>query len=139
MNNSKPITYRGRYLGLSVLVIIQIINGLIHTISGLVLILGSRIPMTSSTNEPLVFSIYTLTFGILTIFFTVLLWKGKRWGWIGTILISFFVIIADTLTILDLVTFLGIIKTAGIGEIPYCMVIIFYLIQNHIISEYNSD
>lgn len=132
MNNSKPITYRGRYLGLSVLVIVQIINGLIHSISGLVLILGSNIPLASSTNEPLVFSFYTLTFGILTIFFTVLLWKGKRLGWIGTILISFFVIVADTLTILDLMTFLGIIKTAGIGEIPYCMVIIFYLIQNHI-------
>jgi hypothetical protein len=137
MNKSKSVTYRGRYLGLAVLTVVQIINGLIHTISGLILIFGSDISIASSTNNLLVFSFYTLTFGILTIFITIFLWKGNRWGWIGTIAISFFVIVADILTIFDFLTFLGIIKIAGIGEIPYCMIIIFYLIQNHVRSEYN--
>ena len=131
------VTYRGRFLGIAVLVGIHAINGLIHTFSGLALILGSYIPMASSSNAPSIFSFYTLTYGILTIFFTYLLWKGKRLGWIGTVAVSLFIIIADTLTIFDLLTFLGIIKTAGIGEIPYSLIIILYLLQNHVRSKYN--
>ena len=72
----------------------------------------------------------------MTIVFTYLLWKGKRLGWIGTVAVSSFVIIADILTIFDLITFLGVVKTAGIGEIPYCLVIIIYLLQTHVRSKY---
>ena len=135
--SDKVVTFRGRFLGIAVLVGIQVINGLIHTFSGLVLVLGSGIPMASSSNSLVIFSFYTLTYGLLTIFFTYLLWNGKKMGWIGTIAVSFFVIIADTLTIFDLLTFLGIIKTAGIGEIPYCLVTIIYLTQKHVRSKYN--
>ena len=134
--SDKVVTLRGRSLGISILVGIQVINGLIHTFFGLALVLGSYIPMASSSSAPSIFSFYTFTYGILTIFFTYLLWKGKRLGWIGTIAISLFVIIADTLTIFDLLTFLGIIKTAGIGEIPYSLIIVIYLIQNHVRSKY---
>lgn len=131
------VTFRGRFLGIAVLVVIQLINGIIHTFSGLALLLGSYILMASSSNAPSIFSFYTLTYGILTIVFTYLLWKGKRLGWIGTVAVSSFVIIADILTIFDLITFLGVVKTAGIGEIPYCLVIIIYLIQTHVRSKYS--
>ena len=134
---SKIVTFRGRFLGIAVLVVIQLINGLIHAFSGLALLLEHYIPMAASSNAPSIFSFYTLTYGILTIIFTYLLWKGKRLGWIGTVAVSLFVIIADTLTIFDLLIFLGIIKTAGIGEIPYCLIIIVYLIQDHVRSKYN--
>ena len=138
MNKSdKVVTFRGRFLGIAVLVGIQVINGLIHTFSGLVLVLGTYIPMASSSNAISIFSYYTLIYGILTIFFTYLLWKGKRLGWIGSVGTLSFVIIVDILTIFDLITFLGVIKTAGIGEIPYCLVIIIYLIQDHVRSKYN--
>ena len=133
----KVVTFKGRFFGIAVLVVIQLINGIIHTFSGLALLLGSYIPMASSSNAPSFFSFYTLTYGILTIVFTYLLWKGKRLGWIGTIAVSSFVIIADILTIFDLITFLGVVKTAGIGEIPYCIVIIIYLIQTHVRSKYS--
>ena len=133
----KVVTFKGRFFGIAVLVVIQLINGIIHTFSGLALLLGSYIPMASSSNAPSIFSFYTLTYGILTIVFTYLLWKGKRLGWIGTVAVSSFVIIADILTIFDLITFLGVVKTAGIGEIPYCIVIIIYLIQTHVRSKYS--
>jgi hypothetical protein len=133
----KIVSIKGRFLGIAVLVVIQCINGIIHTFSGVALLLGSYIPMASSSNAPLILSFYTLTYGILTIVFTYLLWKGKRLGWIGTVTVLSFVIIADILTIFDLITFLGVVKTAGIGEIPYCLVILLYLIQNHVRSKYS--
>ena len=56
MNKSdKVVTFRGRFLGIVVLVGIQVMNGLIHTFSGLVLVLGTYIPMASSSNAPLFF------------------------------------------------------------------------------------
>ena len=131
------VTYRGRSFGIIVLTLIQAINGLIHTFSGLALLFGSYIPMASSSSTPSIFSFYTLFYGTLTILFTYLLWKGKRLGWIGTVAVSLLVISADILTILDLITVLGIIKTAGIGEIPYCIIIILYLIQNHVRQKFN--
>ena len=127
----RVVTFRGRFLGIGVLVAIQVINGLIHTFFGLLLVLGSYVPTASST-APSVFSFYTLIYGILTLLFTYLLWKGKRLGWIGTVAVALFVIIADALTVIDLLTFLGIIKTAAILEIPYSLVTVLYLIQNHV-------
>jgi hypothetical protein len=128
----RVVTFRGRFLGIGVLVAIQVINGLIHTFFGLVLVLGTYISMTASS----VFSFYTLIYGILTLLFTYLLWKGKRLGWIGTVAVALFVIVADSLTVLDLLTFLGIIKTAAIMEIPYSFVTVLYLIQNHVRTKY---
>ena len=133
---SKVVLFQGRYLGLAVLSVIQLINGIIHTFSGLALLFGDYFPMTPSSNAPAVFSFYTFVYGVLTLFFTYLLWKEKRIGWIGTVTVSLFVIIADALTILNVITFLGIIKTAGIGEIPYCIIIVAYLAQSHIRSKF---
>ena len=53
---SKVVTVRGRFFGIAVLVVIQLINGIIHTFSGLALLLGSYIPMASSSNAPSFFS-----------------------------------------------------------------------------------
>ena len=131
----RVVTFRGSFLGIVALTIIQVINGLIHTFFGLVLLLGTSISMTSS-NFPLVFSFYTLIYGILTLLFTFLLWKGKGLGWIGTVVVALFVILADSLTVLDLLTFLGIIKIAAIVEIPYSLATVLYLIQNHVRIKY---
>ncbi len=132
----RVVTFRGRFFGIVILTGIQVINGLIHTFFGLVLVLGTYISMAISSNATSVFSFYTLIYGILTLFFTYLLWNYKRLGWIGTVAVALFVIIADSLTVFDLVTFLGIIKTAAIVEIPYSLVTVLYLIQNHVRSKY---
>jgi uncharacterized membrane protein (DUF2068 family) len=132
----RVVTFRGRFLGIGVLAAIQVINGLIHTFFGLLLVLGTYMSMADSSNAPSVFSFYTLIYGILTLLFTYLLWKDKRSGWIGTVAVALFVILADSLTVLDLLTFLGIIKTAAIVEIPYSLVTVLYLIQNHVRTKY---
>jgi hypothetical protein len=76
MNKSYKVpTFGGRFLGIAVLVVIQVINGLIHTFSGLALILESYIPMASSSNAPLIFGVYNLIYGLLTTFFIYLFWK----------------------------------------------------------------
>ena len=133
----KDVTFKGRFLGIAVLTGLQSINGIIHAFFGFVLLLGSYVPFASSSNTPLIFSFYTLIYGLLTILFTYMIWKGKRLGWIGTVAVALFVIIADTLTVFDLLTFLGIVKTAAIGEIPYSLLTIIYLIQNHVRSKFN--
>lgn len=133
----RVIAFRGRFLGIGILTGVQAVNGLIHTFFGLVMVLGSYVPSAFSSNALSVFSFYTLVYGVLTLLFTYWLWKGKRLGWIGTVAVSLFVIIADTLTVLDLLTFLGIVKTAVILEIPYSLVTVLYLIQNHVRTKYN--
>ena len=130
------VSFSGRFLGIGVLTAIQVINGLIHTFFGSVLVLGTFISVAASLNAPSVFRFYTLIYGILTLLFTCLLCKGKRLGWIGTVAVALFVIIADSLTVLDLLTFLGIIKTAAILEIPYSLVTVLYLIQTHVRTKY---
>jgi hypothetical protein len=146
--SGKVSTFRGRFLGIAVLAGIQVINGLIHTFSGLALVLGSYSP-TASSNARLIFGVYNLIYGLLTIFFTHLLWKGKRSGWIGTVAVSLFVIIEDTLTVLNLLNVPDILKTAIFGEIPYsaCMharslahlLITIYLLQKHVRSKYEIN
>ena len=133
----KVVTFRGRFLGISVLAAIQVVNGLIHTFFGSVLVLGVFPPLAASPNAASIYSFYTLIYGVLSLIFACLLWKGKRLGWIGTVAVSSFVIIADTLTMLDLLTFLGIFKAAGMLEIPYSLVTVLYLIQTHVRTKYD--
>ena len=137
MNNKRnDITFRGRYLGVIVLAVVQYIVGIIHISFGLIMLSGN-FSMNSSLITSTIYSLYTLVYGILTFVFTYLFWKGKRLGWIGTIMVSLFVILADTLTVLNLLSVLGIPKIAAIGEIPFSTLIIFYLLQNHVRSKYN--
>ena len=130
------VTFKGRFLGIGLLVTIQFINGLIHTFFGLLLVLGIYVPFASTSNAPSVFSVYTLIYGVLTILFTYLLWKGNHSGWVGTVAVAAFIIIADALTVVDLLTFLGIVKTAAILEIPYSLITVLYLLQSHVRTKY---
>jgi hypothetical protein len=65
---------------------------------------------------------------LLTVWLAVFIWQGKRVGWIGTIAVSFFVIVADLLTLLDLPSIPGIPKSAGAIEIIYSTIVIAYLL-----------
>ena len=135
----KVVTVRGRFFGIAVLVVIQFINGIIHTFSGFALLLGGYIPVASPSMAPLIFNYYTLAFGILTVFFTYLFWTGKRSGWIGTVAVSLFVILMDIIAVLGLSNVLGIPspKVAAIGEIPFSILVLIYLLQHHVRSKYS--
>jgi hypothetical protein len=135
MKQSGFPSIRGRFLGVVILVGIQLLVGLIHVFFGLVMFSGNL--SISFISTPMIYSMYTLVYGGLTFVFTCLLWLGKRLGWIGTIVVSLFVIVADTLTVLDLFTGLGIPATAALGEIPFSTLIIAYLIQRHVRTKYS--
>jgi uncharacterized membrane protein (DUF2068 family) len=137
MNNPPDLSFRGRSLGIVLLVAIQFVVGVIHTIFGLMMLSGN-FSATSFSLEPTIYSIYTLVYGCLTLIFTYLLWLQKRSGWLGTIAVSLFVIFADTLTVFNLLPVLGIPNTAALGEIPFSIIIIAYLVQAHVRSEYNT-
>jgi len=128
------INVRERFLGVFILVIVQSLVGLIHIFLGSVMILGTSVAPYSTSS--LIYSYYTLAFGLLTLFFTILLWAGKRLGWIGTVAIFLFVTIADTIAFFSLFNVLGIPKIAGLGEIPYSLIILCYLLQSHIKLKY---
>ena len=130
------IAFKGRYLGITFLVIVQFIVGLIHMFFGAAMLSGI-FSVSSYLGTPIIYSVYTLVYGCLTFFFTYLVWTTKRLGWIGTVAVSFFVILADTLTVFNLFNVLGIPKLAAIGEIPFSIVIILYLLQDHVRSKYN--
>ena len=131
------ITFMGRYLGVTFLVIVQFIVGVIHMFFGLAMLSGS-FSIASYSGTPMVYSVYTLVYGVLTFFFTFLVWINRRFGWIGTIAVSFFVILADSLTIFNLFNILEIPKLAAIGEIPFSILVILYLLQHHVRSKYNA-
>ena len=134
--SEKFLSFRGRFLGIVILVVIQFMVGIIHIFFGLAMLSGN-FSVASYSITPIVYSVYTLVYGGLTFFFTYLLWVGNRMGWIGTMIISLFVILADTLTAFNLLNVLGIPKVAAIGEIPYSILILTYLLQNHVRSKYS--
>lgn len=125
----EPLTYRGRSLGITALTAAQIIIGAIHTASGLMLLASE---LSGGTQVSIVYNVYTLTFGLLTLLFAALIWQGKKLGWIGTISVSVFVIVADTLTVLDLPSIPGIPKSAAVIEILYSLLVVFYLLLPHV-------
>lgn len=129
-------TFKGRFLGVAVLVAVQLIIGVIHVVFGFAMFSGSFSVVAVSVT-PLVYSVYTATYGLLTLLFAYLVWVGKRSGWIGTAAVSLFVILADTLTVLGLLTALGIPPLAAVGEIPFSILVITYLLQPHVRTKYN--
>ena len=137
-----PIAYRGRIIGIVALVVAQFLVGLVHAFFGFWLFLSTSPKIEPFSGilgpspGPEIYSIYTVVFGLLTLFFAVPLWLGKRWGWIGTNTVLFFVIIADSLTLLDLPSIPGIPKFAGFGEITYSVLVVLYLLQGHIRTKY---
>jgi hypothetical protein len=119
-------TFHGRSLGITALTAAQLLIGIIHIISGAVLFAFenfSALPVTAA------YDIYTFVYGLLILVFAVYLWKGKKAGWIGTIAVSLFVIAADALTLLDLLSVPGIPKAPAFAEIAYSVVVVAYLMQ----------
>ena len=124
---SKPpqVTYKGRSLGIVVLVAAQLLIGVVHVASGLWL-LGAELSVGVAAN--VAYDVYTLVFGVLVFLFAVWIWQGKKLGWAGTVAVSFFVIAADGLTLLDLPSIPGIPKPPAFAEIAYSVVLVGYLL-----------
>lgn len=116
--------YKGRSLGIVALTAAQIFIGSIHVFFGLLLLAFENLNFIQAT---VAYDVYTIIFGGLTVVFGAFIWHGKKAGWIGTIAVSLFVIVADSLTLLDLPSIPGIPKFAGSTEIAYSVLIIVYL------------
>ena len=119
----EPITYKGRSLGILVLVAAQLFIGAIHALFGVLLFsFGSDVlPATYA------YDVYTLVFGLLVCVFAWFIWQGKRAGWIGTVVVSVFVTVADALVVLRLPSIPGIPLFAAPTEIVYSLLVIGYL------------
>jgi uncharacterized membrane protein HdeD (DUF308 family) len=130
----RPIpTYKGRSLGIVVLTAAQLLIGAIHVFFGSLLLAFENLTFIRAT---IIYDVYTVAFGILTMVFAVFIWREKKSGWIGTIAVSLFVIAADSLTLLDLPSIPGIPKFAGFGEITYSVLIIVYLCTRQVREKY---
>jgi hypothetical protein len=135
MSRKQPpvITYKGRSLGIVVLIAAQLFIGAIHVFFGLLLLGFENLLFMQAI---IVYDVYTIMFGLLTVVFAVFIWQGKKTGWIGTIAVSLFVIAADSLTLLDLPSIPGIPTFAGFGEITYSFLIIIYLCTRQVREKY---
>ena len=135
MSNKQPptITYKGRNIGLAVLVAAQLLIGAIHVFFGFLLLAFENLNFIQAT---LAYDVYTIIFGSLTVVFAVLIWQGKKIGWVGTIAVSLFVTVADSLTLLDLPSIPGIPKFPGFTEIGYSILIIVYLCTSKVRKKY---
>jgi heme A synthase len=134
-NKPTPPTYKGRSIGIVVLVVAQILIGLIHVFSGLLLFFSENFAGLQAT---VAYDVYTLIFGLLVLIFAFFIWQGKKLGWVGTIAVSLFVILVDTLTLLDLPSIPGVPKFAGLTEIGCSIVIIIYLCSGGVRKKYLS-
>ena len=92
-----------------------------------------------SEQTPSVYSVYTVIFGLVTLLFTLGLWIGKNWGWLGTVSVFLFVTTADALTLLNLLSILGIPKFAAASEIVYSVVLLLFLVQPHVRAKYQAS
>ena len=128
MNANKlefPASFKGKYIGVLILVLVQILVGAIHSAIGLGLILGAY--------AEFVYSLYTLLYGIFTVIFAYGLWMGQKSGWVGTFLVSIFVIVVDVSAVLNVPLISEVPKSAAFGEIVYSLVALLYLFQPKII------
>jgi heme A synthase len=132
-NQRKQVTFKGRSLGIVALTAFQLLIGVIHVFSGLWL-LASEVAVSSQVS--LAYDIYTLVFGLLVLVFAVFIWQGKKAGWIGTVGVSLFVIVADALTLLDLPSIPGIPKFPALTEIAHSVLIVVYLCSSHVRKKY---
>ena len=124
-----PITYKGRSLGIIVLTAAQLLIGVIHVFFGLLLFAFENLTFIQGT---IAYNAYTVIFGVLVTVFAVFIWQGKKAGWIGTVAVSLFVIVADILTVLNLPSIPGIPKSAALTEIAYSILVIIYLSAGHV-------
>ena len=144
MNKSvSPLEYKGRTLGIVALTAAQVLIGFVHVVFGFWFLIAPRTTLVvgvaglSSAGD--IYSIYTIVFGFLTLLFAVPLWLQKHWGWVGTFVVLAFVVVADSLTLLDLPSIPGIPKFAGFGEIAYSIFVMIYLLQAHVRVKYGIN
>jgi hypothetical protein len=139
----RPTAYKDRYLGILVLVAAQILVGFIHIAFGVWMLVAPYTAPSSgllgTSAGPDIYAGYTVIFSLLTLVFAWAVWMKKSWGWMGTVAVALFVIVADSLTLLDLPSVPGIPKFAGFGEITYSVIIILYLTQSHVRATYGIN
>ena len=130
-------------MGIVFLVVVQLLVGFIHVVFGFWLLIAtwasSSVGFVGLSSTPVIYSVYTIFFGFLSLLFAILLWLQRRWGWVGTFVILVFVIVADSLTLLDLLSVLGLPKFAGYGEIAYSILVIIYLLQDHVRNKFGIN
>ena len=129
----KPPTYKGRSIGIVLLTAAQLLVGGIHIFSGLLLLVFENLASFQAT---LAYDVYTFVYGLLVSIFAVLIWQGKKTGWVGTVAVSLFVIAADTLTLLDLPSIPGIPKAPALLEIAYSVLVVGYLCTGSVRKKY---
>jgi hypothetical protein len=130
-------TYKGRFLGITIIVAIQFIYGIIHTFFGFMSLLGENILLPSSSSALLIYNYYTLALGIYTVLFTYFLWKEKQIGWIGTVAVGLFVIMVYILVLFEFLKIPRIINLTAIAGIIFNVLILTYLLQNHVRTKYH--
>jgi len=126
-----PASFKGKYLGVLVLVIIQFLGGIVHTIIGFGLIYA--------VSGELVYNIYTLLYGIFIMIFAYGIWTAKKLGWLGTIFVSLFVIVVDVSTVLNMQLIAGVPKSAAFSEIFISIIFIAYLLQPKVVRVFKED
>ena len=119
----EPITVNGRSIGIAILTAEQLFIGVIHFIVGLLLFVS----VSDILPTTLAYSIYTVVFGFLVSVFAWFIWRGKKAGWIGTVTVLVFVIVVDTLRVLNLPSIPGIPNFAPPTEITWSILVIIYL------------
>jgi hypothetical protein len=135
MSKKPPtINYKGRNLGIVILTVAQLIIGAIHVFFGFLLLAFENLLFIQATA---IYALYTIIFSVLTVVFAVFIWNGKKLGWVGTVAVALFVIIADSLTLLNLPSIPGIPKFAGFGEIAYSVLVVGYLLQVGVRRKYS--
>jgi hypothetical protein len=129
------ITYKGRNFGIVVLTVAQLFIGVIHAFFGLLLLAFENLSFIQATAA---YDVYTFVFGLLALVFALFIWRGKKSGWIGTVAVSLFVILADSLTLLDLPSIPVIPKLPAYPEIGYSVLILVYLGSQSVRKKYLS-
>lgn len=133
MNRTElPPSFKGEHFGVLILVIAQAVVGVIHVASGLILLLAQGMLPIPFISVNVVYAVYTFLYGLMTTVSTYGLWQGSNWGWKGNIIISFFVIVVDVFSVLNIPLIAGVPKFAAVGEIPYSLVVVIYLIQPNV-------
>ena len=121
-----PDSFKGRYPGVFVLVILQFLVGSIHAAIGLGLVFAA--------SGELGYNVYTFLYGVVTIIFTYGLWSVKKSGYLCTIIVSILVIVVDVSAFLGMSLIAGVPRAAALGEIMYSLVVMAYLFQPKIIK-----
>ena len=121
-----PGSFKGRYPGVFVLVILQFIVGAIHAAIGICLVFAA--------SSELGYNVYTLLYGVFTIIFGYGLWASKKSGYLGTIIVSTLVIVVDVSAVLGMSLIAGVPRAAALSEIVYSLVVMAYLFQPKIIK-----